>query len=364
MTTTESGSLRIGMFAPPWFSVPPRGYGGIEWVVSSLTEGLVRRGHDVTLVASGGSRTAGRLLQTFAEPPSALLGDTAIEAHHLFRAYSHWREFDVIHDHTLTGLLAAGCIDAPLVHTVHGPVLPRIADFYREIAGRVHFVCISENQRSTMPPECDVTVIHNGIEVEQFPFSSDRGDYLLFVGRMSPEKGVLDAIEIARRVRMPLLVLAKINERPEREYFEERVRPAMAGVDVQLREQVSQEEKARAYAGACATLFPIHWPEPFGLVMTESMATGTPVIAYREGSVPEVVADGETGFVCSGIDEAVEAVARIGEIDRLACRRRVEQHFSAGLNVERHEALYRRLVKGSDERIVSMAEELLQAEAS
>jgi glycosyltransferase involved in cell wall biosynthesis len=339
------GSLRIALIAPPWFSVPPAGYGGTEWVVSILAEGLVERGHEVTLFASGGSRTGARLVTTFDDPPSKQLGDMVLEARHVAHAYSRWQHFDVIHDHTLAGLVAGSVVPIPVVHTIHGQVEDRIAELYRRVAPPVHLVAISEHHGSTLPAGCEPTVIHNGIDVASFPFEHRQGDYLLWVGRVCPEKGILDAIEIARRAKLPLKLLAKVNEPPEQRYMEDFVRPALARIEHDLCFQVSNEEKLAAYRGALATVFPIHWPEPFGLVMVESMATGTPVIAFRNGSVPEVIHDGTTGFICETIDEAAGAVARVGELDRLACREWVHQRFDSALNILRYEQLYRRLVE-------------------
>jgi glycosyltransferase involved in cell wall biosynthesis len=340
--------LRIAQIAPPWFAVPPNGYGGAEWVVSILAEGLVARGHDVTLFAAGGSKTAGRLVETFERAPSLEIGDPIVEGEHLVAAYGRWREFDVIHDHTALGLIAGASLPVPVVHTVHGPATKRMYNFYQRLGERVHLVSISQNQAGTLPPNCPVEVIHNGIEVAKYPYSAEHGDYLLFVGRASPEKGPVEAIEIARGAGMPLRMLLKVNEEEERRYFETMVRPALDGVDVHLQYQVTHEEKAEAYRGALATLFPIQWPEPFGLVMTESMATGTPVIAFRQGSAPEVIADGVTGFLCDDVDGAVGAVSRVRGINRKECRDRVELQFGSALNVVRHEALYQRIVAGKE----------------
>ena len=338
------GKLRIGIIAPPWFAVPPSGYGGIEWVVSHLADGLVERGHDVTLYASGGSVTTARLVTAFDEPPSAALGDPIVEAYHLARAYADPHQFDIIHDHTCLGLVTGRATGVPLVHTVHGQVLPRFAQLYSEMLD-VHYVTISHDQAATMPLGTSTTTIYNGVDLAHYPFSEKRGGYLLFVGRMNEEKGILPAIEIARRAEMPLLVLAKVNEAHEKAYYDELVLPALRSVNAEVRLQVPHEEKAAAYAGAYATLFPIQWPEPFGLVMTESMSAGTPVIAFRRGSVPEIIEDGVTGFVCNTVDEAVDAVGRIPTIERHTCCARVEQHFSAALNVERYEALYQTLLE-------------------
>jgi len=340
--------LRIAQIAPPWFAVPPSGYGGAEWVVSLLAEGLVDRGHDVTLFAAGGSHTGGKLVETFDSPPSALIGDPIVEAEHLVEAYQHWDQFDIIHDHTALGLTTGATLPVPVIHTVHGPATERMYKFYRRLGPRVHLVAISHHQASTLPPNCPVEAIHNGIEVARYPYSEVHGDYLLFIGRSCPEKGPVEAIEIARRAGMPLRMLVKVNEPPERQYFESAVLPALEGVDVRIDYQVTHDEKAEAYRGALATLFPIQWPEPFGLVMAESMAAGTPVIAFPHGSAPEVIEHGTTGFLCQDADDAAGAVHRVRELNRRDCRDRVELHFGSALNVVRHEALYQRILALDD----------------
>lgn len=332
--------LKIALVAPPWFAVPPTGYGGIELVVSHLAEGLVSRGHEVTLFASGGSRTAARLVSPYPVPPSELLGDPVVEAAHVIEAYDRWREFDIIHDHTMVGLIAGSQLPVPVVHTVHGQIVDRFKPFYRAVGRRARLVCISRHQRSTLPDGLAATVIYNGIRCADYRFSGEAGRYLLFVGRMCAEKGVLAAIEIARRARLPLVLIAKVNERAEREYFDTRVAPALAGIESKVHFQPPQELKAAAYRDALVTLFPIDWPEPFGLVMAESMAAGTPVIGFRRGSVPEVVDDGVTGFICDDVDGAVAALARVGTLDRRACRDRAVALFDASLCAAAHERLY------------------------
>jgi len=341
--------MRIALVAPPWFAVPPAGYGGIERVVHYLAEGLVELGHEVTLFAAGGSKTSGRLVETFEHPPSPLLGDPLIEAEHLMEVFARWREFDIIHDHTRLGSLIAPAVDIPVVHTIHGPLVPEFQRYYeRAHKHGVSFICISEHQRSTLPEGISATVIWNAIDLRQWPFGEKPGDYLLFVGRMNPDKGILPAMEIARRAGRRLVICAKINEAEEREYFERHVRPELQKVEHELYFQPPPEKIRELYAGARATLFPICWPEPFGLVMIESMATGTPVIAFRNGSVPEVIDDGVTGRICETIEEAVEAEKTIDQIDRTACRQRVRELFSAPVAVRKHEALYRRLLGFAD----------------
>ncbi len=337
-------ALRIGLIAPPWFAVPPTGYGGVEWVVSNLAEGLVARGHEVTLFASGGSVTDARLVSTYDTPPSAQIGDWMVEAPAILDAYERWSEFDVIHDHSLLGLLMAAGVPVPAVHTVHGAMIPAVRPIYERVGQRVHMVAVSRHQRTTFPSGLSATVIHNTVDATRYPMGGGDGDYLLFVGRICAEKGILDAIEIARRSEKRLMVLAKINEAPEKAYFESVVRPALDGLHWDFLEQPPHDVKARAYADAYATLFPIAWPEPFGLVMVESMAAGTPVIAYRCGAVPEVVADGVNGFICENVDQAVDAVRRVPEIIRADCRQYVVEHFGVEKSVLAHEALYRQLL--------------------
>jgi glycosyltransferase involved in cell wall biosynthesis len=337
--------LRIGIIAPPWFAVPPPGYGGIERVVSYLADGLADRGHHVTLFAAGGSRTSGDLAVTVAEPPSHLLGDPMVEARHAAIAYARWREFDVIHDHTVLGLIAGSMLPIPVAHTIHGPITPELAAFHESTAGKVHLVCISNDQRSSLPPSVTGTVIHNALTPASYPFSEAHGDYLLFVGRMNRGKGILEAIEIARRSRRSLLILAKVNEPDEQCFFDDYVRPALRGVDADLQFQPPEDVRLRAFRDALATLFPISWPEPFGLVMIESMATGTPVIAFPHGSVPEVIQHGRTGFICHDVDDAVDMIECVTTIDSKDCRAHVEQNFDAGLAVSRHEQLYLELVQ-------------------
>jgi len=206
-------------------------------------------------------------------------------------------------------------------------------------------IAISHHQQSTFPAGLHSTVIHNAVDASHYALGTGRGDYLLFVGRICREKGILDAIEIARRADKRLLILGKVNEQAERDFFESEVRPALNGIRYDLLEQVTPEVKAQAYGDALGTLFPIDWPEPFGLVPVESMAAGTPVIAYPNGAVPELLLDGRTGFLCGDVDGAVACVARLAEISRSDCRKHVIECFSVEKNVLAHEKLYRTLVR-------------------
>lgn len=341
----QEGPLRIGVIAPPWFAVPPTGYGGIERVVSYLVNGLVARDHEVTLFAAGGSTAPGTVVSLFEAPPSRLLGDVGMEIANATQAYLRHQEFDIIHDHSNGGLGCAALCPTPVVHTVHGPVTAGTAAMLSQLAPPVNLIAISESQRQSLPMGVPADLVYNAVEMDGIPFSEQPGVYLLFCGRVSPQKGILDAIEIARRAKMPLLMVLKINEKPEEEYFVEVVRPRLKGLDVDVRESPPEAEKQEAYRDALATLFPIQWEEPFGLVMIESMATGTPVIAYPRGSVPEIIDHGRTGYICQGQDEAVMAVSRVASLDRAVVRNHVVQRFDADLAVDRHVAIYRRIVE-------------------
>ena len=340
--------LRVAMIAPPWFCVPPAGYGGIERVVALLADGLADAGAQVTLFAPEESRTRADLEVTFARPQYEVIGHSAVATENTIRAYRRWRDFDVIHDHTVEGLAAAALVGVPVVHTVHGPLLDEYRSLYQVLPRNVHLVAISEYQRRAIPAAISSSVIWNATPTENVAWSVEPGAYLLFVGRASPDKGLVEAAEIARRANMPLRVYLKVNEAPEQRHFEE-VRPLLEAARAEVRIGASESEKQEAYQGARALLFPIRWPEPFGLVMIEAMAAGTPVIAFRQGSVPEVVEQGVTGFICDDIDGAVAAVKQVHTLDRAASRSRVERLFSPAAAIERHLEVYRTIVRGRQE---------------
>jgi glycosyltransferase involved in cell wall biosynthesis len=335
--------LKIAQIAPPWIAVPPPGYGGIEWVVALLADELAARGHDVTLFASGGSITKAKLDSVFDPAPgSTKIGDTYLEVLHASNAYARADEFDVIHDHSgMVGLAIAARAGIRVFHTVHGPLVPDALRWYRMVSGRVDFVAISDSQKK---PGLDLSWagrVYNGIPVERYPFRTDKEDFLLFVGRVNREKGPEIAVEVAKRAGARLVMAVAIKESFEREYWDVNVAPILSGKEEILGE-ISIDEKADLMARARAVLFPIQWEEPFGLVMAEANACGTPVLAFPRGAAPEVVADGETGFLCTDVDEMVAAVARADEIDPHACRARVEKMFSAQAMTSGYEELYAR----------------------
>lgn len=340
--------MRILQVAPPWFAVPPPGYGGIEQVVSLLADGLADAGHDVTLLASGGSRTRARLRSVYQIPPSRQLGDAYVELPHVLDAYLHWDDYDLIHDHTGIGTaLGAVAGGPPVVHTLHGPWTPTAARVYRTIADHVHLVAISHDQASRVPAGVRLAgVVHNGIRLDLFPPGAGDGGYLAYVGRASHEKGPEVAIEVARRVQRPLRMAIKVNEVQEQTYWRDVIAPRLDGADVRVLPPVTQAQKAALLGGAEAVLFPIHWPEPFGLVMVEANACGTPVVAFAEGAAPEVLNDGRTGLLVApgDIDGFCAAVEQARHLDRAACRRHVARMFTARHMLDGYQALYERAV--------------------
>jgi glycosyltransferase involved in cell wall biosynthesis len=346
--------MKILQIAPPWFTVPPAGYGGIESIVAVLVEGLIERGEDVTLLASGGSDTSGTLLTVFDTPPTADLGSALHEVVHLLPAYRRRHDFDLIHDHSgVVGAAITSMWDGPpIVHTQHGPWHEMTREFYAALPPQLHLVDISRHQASNAPEGAQhAGVVYNGIPVERYPLRKEprgRDGYLCFLGRASPDKGPDAAIRMATQLRRRLVMMVKINEPEEREYWEGHCAPLLGGADVEVHPDVSPEQKAFLLAGADAMLFPIQWDEPFGLVMAEAMACGTPVIAYRRGAAPEVVVHEHTGFLIDPGDEDafIAAVGRVGAIEPAACRAHVQRHFSAQAMVQGYRAIYQQVTSG------------------
>jgi glycosyltransferase involved in cell wall biosynthesis len=331
--------MRIAQVCPPWLSVPPQGYGGIEWVVSLLADGLVDAGHEVTLFATGDSQTKAKLEYVFEQAPgSAAINDIALDATHTMFAMREAAErFDVLHAHSPFSALAAAVeTGVPTVHTLHGSFTPRMKRLYNMVADRAWFVAISEAQRRFHERLRYAGVVYNGIDLDQYPFRKEKQDYVLFLGRAAPEKGWLRAIEAAKLAGVRLISAVKVVDPSEEQEWERNVKPALPEGSEVLGE-IPKDVKANLVANARAVLFPIDWDEPFGLVMTEAMACGTPVIATPHGSVPEVVADGETGFIVSVenyAEEAADRLNRLDEISPLACRERVDRLFDKEAMVE------------------------------
>ena len=326
-------ALKVAVLSPVWFPVPPTGYGGIELVVSLLADGLVDAGHDVTLFASGDSFTKGKLAYVFERAPAELIGKAIPELRHAMACYTRADEFDVINDHS--GIPAAalgGLVDTPVVHTVHGPLDTHEAqDAYlaiAKVAPDVGLISISENQRRPMPDLPWVATIPNAIDLSLYPCKPHRGEYLLFLGRFSPDKGAHRAISVAMELDMPLKLAGKNREPKERQYFAEFVEPHLGRGGIEYLGEVSHGEKVELLQDARATLFPIEWEEPFGLVMVESMACGTPVIATRYGAVPEVIEHGRSGIIVDDYSQMAGALEAADKLEPLELRRAAEERFS------------------------------------
>ena len=340
--------MRVLQIAPPWFPVPPTGYGGTEQVVSLLADGLTRRGHEVTLLAAGGSHTLARLRTTYAEAPSSQLGSAPVELAHVLVGYHERDDYDVIHDHTMLGA-AMGSVPGgpPVVHTLHGPWTPDAVRLYARLGDRVHLTAISHDQAHRAPPEVRIgSVVHNGIDVDAHPFVAEQGDYLAFVGRANAQKGPRHAIEAARRLGMPLRMAVKVNETYEHDYFAEHIAPAARRGEVEIVQVTSHAGKCELLGGAAVVLFPIAWPEPFGLVPVEANACGTPAVAFAEGAVPEVIDHGRSGLLVptGDLDGFCEAVERARGLDRAACRRAARERFDAARMIAGYERVYRQVV--------------------
>jgi glycosyltransferase involved in cell wall biosynthesis len=339
--------VRIAVISPVWFPVPPSGYGGIEWVVSLLADGLAEAGNEVTLFASGDSFTKAKLVAAYPEAPSADIGKTTPELRHALACYERAESFDVVSDHS--GPLAAalgGAVETPVVHTVHGPLGGADGELYASLARvspHVGLISVSLNQRKPQPDLPWVATCHNALDLDAYPVRTERGAYLLFLGRMSADKGCHRAVEVAREAGLPLRIAGKMREPAEREYFETYVAPYL-GDGIEYLGETSHGKKVALLQNARATLFPIEWDEPFGLVMIESMACGTPVIATRWGAVPEVIEHGRSGVIVDDYRDMVGALADADRLEPLECRRWVEEHFSATRMVEDYLAAYEAVV--------------------
>jgi glycosyltransferase involved in cell wall biosynthesis len=323
--------MRIAQVAPLHESVPPKLYGGTERVVSYLTEELVARGHEVTLYASADSVTRARLV---AAAPQALRLDSSCRdplAYHyamLERLLRDRDEFDLIHFHTdYLHYSLARHFGLPQVTTLHGRLdLPELGVLYREFS-EMPVVSISSAQRGPLPHAHWVGTVHHGLPPDLYEFRERPNGYLAFLGRVSPEKGLDQAIEIATRLGMTLRVAAKV-DRADRDYYVHKIAPLLHNPFVEFIGEISEAEKSDFLGGALALLFPIEWPEPFGLVLIEAMSCGTPVVAYRRGSVAEIIRDGENGFVVDTPDQAVMAVKRLSELSRVRCRKAFDERFT------------------------------------
>lgn len=351
----DGAGLRIAMISTPWYPLPPTGYGGIEAMAAVLVDALVQAGHEVTVIGVGRPGTAGDFIATSGVPKPARVGNAGPEVLHASRTAGLLQhlDVDVVHDHSTAGPLQAGLRAAPTVVTAHGPVTGENGQYYRAIGGTVHLVAISAAQRAQAPDLNWSGLVHNAVRTDDYPDARRKQDYVLYLGRLSQEKGAHLAIDAARAAGRPLVLAGPCNKPDDREYFEREVRPRL-GPDAEWIGEAGFAAKVALLANARCLLFPIEWEEPFGMVMIEAMACGTPVVALRRGSVPEIIVDGVTGFVRDRPDELAEAIRAVDRLDPLACRRRVRREFDTSKMAAGYEAIYRQVAKSRGPHLESL----------
>lgn len=334
--------MRIAMLSPIAWRTPPRHYGPWEWVVSQLTENLIARGVDVTLFATGDSRTAGKMRWVCPRPyeEDKSLNPKVWESLHIANVFEQANEFDIIHNHfDFLPLTYSSLVKTPVLTTIHGFSSPKIVPVYKKYNASVHYVSISNADRNN---ELDyIATIHHGIPVADYSFSPDVGKYLLVFGRIHHDKGVHEAIQLAQQVERPLVIAGIIQDE---KYFHEKVEPFIDGKNVQYIGSVGPDKKSKVLSNALALLHLINFDEPFGLSVIEAMACGTPVIAMNRGAMPEIIVDGKTGFLVNSLQEAKNRVALLQQIDRNFCRLTVQQNFSVEKMVDRYIQVYKKIM--------------------
>jgi glycosyltransferase involved in cell wall biosynthesis len=346
------GPLRIVLVAPPYFDVPPNGYGGVEAVVADLADALVARGHQVTLLGAGRAGTAARFVPLWHRTLSDRLGQpypevmNALKGRRAVACIAAADGIDIVHDHTFAGPLNAPAyrgMGVATVVTVHGPIDDDLYPYYRELGDEVALIAISDRQRELAPDLNWVGRVHNALRVQDWPFRADKQDYALFLGRFAPYKGAHLAVRAAHEVGIPLVLAGKCDEPAEKAYFEQEVRPLLTDSD-HIFGPADAVSKRKLLVGARCLLFPVLWEEPFGMVMIEAMACGTPVVALRGGAVPEVVVEGVTGLICDRSAELPAAIERAPSLDPAACRRHVAANFGVAQFGSGYEQIYKQLV--------------------
>jgi glycosyltransferase involved in cell wall biosynthesis len=334
------------MVVPPWYELPPSGYGGIELICAALVDALCARGHDVTMFGAGRrTGTRARFVSTVGEPQYERLGEAMPDALHAARVTQLLADtqFDVIHDHSLSGPLTAGHRNAPTVVTVHGPADGELGDYYVALGEHIHPVAISDSQRRQRPEIRWAATIHNAIDGDQFAPSHSGDGPVLWLARFSPDKGPDLAIEACRKADLPLVLAGKCNEPSEQRYLDEAILPMLGG-DIELIVNGDRATTNRLLAEARCLIMPIRWHEPFGMVMIEAMASGTPVVALRRGSVPEIIRNGVTGWICDDPTDLPEALHRVSELDPDDCVAHARTAFGAQRMARRYERVYRQAI--------------------
>lgn len=344
--------MRIVLVVPPYFDVPPNGYGGVEAVVADLADALVARGHQVTVLGAGQAGTSATFVPLWDETVSDRLGEPYPEVMHALKVrravarIAATDGIDVIHDHTFAGPLNAPIyhsLGLPTVVTVHGPIDDDLYPYYRELSDDVGLVAISDRQRQLAPDLNWIGRVHNALQLQQWPFQAEKRDYALFLGRFAPYKGAHLAVQAAHQAGVPLVLAGKCNEPAEKAYFEDCVRPLLTKDD-HVFGVADATNKRKLLAGAQCLLFPIQWEEPFGMVMIEAMACGTPVVALRGGAVPEIVVDGVTGLICEQPAELPAAIERARQLDPARCRRHVAANFGVAQLGSGYERIYQQVL--------------------
>ena len=341
------------MLAPPWIPVPPPGYGGIEYVVQLLCDGLVERGVEVTLFAAPGSRSRAEVRPVLPRCYPSRIERALHEVDHVARVFDavddarlRGHPFDVIHDHCgFTGFAMADRIATPLVHTLHGPFDVDTSEFYRQHAGKAAAVAISRSQAAAAPSELVIAnVVPNPTDVDAWQFCAEKDDYVLWVGRMVPEKGPHRAIGAAKAAGVPV-VLAGPVQPGQKEFFRTQIAPHLDDDRVRYVGEVGGDVKQRLFASARALLMPIRWAEPFGMVMVEALSAGTPVIAFPEGAAPEIVDHGTTGYLVDDEEQMARAIAEVHLLDPRVCRAQARRQFDKAEVAARYEATYRAVIR-------------------
>ncbi len=341
--------LRIAQIAPLSERVPPKKYGGTERVISALTDELVARGHEVTLFATGDSITRARHIAVY---PRALREAKEKDPHginewtflNILTAYKRQKEFDIIHDHNwILSMPTAMLSPTPTVMTVHGPIILRNKEIFQTVEN-VNLVTISKAQTKLVPKLKIAGTVYNGLPLSQYPFGKKSNGYLLFVGRISVEKGAHIAIEVATFLNIPLIIAAKL-DRADREYFKEYIEPKLDDELIRWVGEVDTDTRNRLMSDAICLLHPVTWREPFGLTMIEAMACGCPVVAFNKGSIPEIIIDQKTGFIVNDVEEMIDAVKRLKKIKRSDCREYALENFSEKRMVDGYEKIYYRILQ-------------------
>ena len=337
--------IRLAVLSPISWRTPPRHYGPWESVVSLLTEELVRMGLNVTLFATGDSQTSGKLVAVCPNPYSedSSVDPKVAECLHISEVFERSADFDLIHNHfDFLPLTYSRLTNTPVVTTIHGFSSPAILPVYKKYDTSSHYVAISDADRS---PVLDyIATIYHGIDLTQFRYCETAGEYLLFFGRIHPDKGAVEAIEVAKRAGTKLVIAGIIQDR---NYFEELIEPHIDGDHVEYIGSVGPTERSQVLGGARALLHLINFDEPFGLSLVESLACGTPVIAFGRGSIPEIIKHDKTGYIVAGVEQAVEAVAAVSSLDRAACRRDAEQRFSRARMASDYVRVYHEILQGN-----------------